>query len=521
MLDVLYDPAWTSQFYWLLIVAFVFAFSVSFGMGANDSCNDWGPAVGAGTVKLWQAYILCGIFNTIGAILLGYKVTETLRSGIVEVEVFDVYSAFNHTTGKYEVVPYCDGAVATGGFAPPALLNGTAEVDCAKYTAAEFMVGQTGAMAGVAAFMIVSSVYKIPVSATHAIVGASLASSLYLRGNVGIKWSEIGGIVMSWFISPLIAGFFASAFYLIIKYSVLLRKDTFKWALYMCPVFMCFTITVNLFACIFDGSKYLGFDRLNWWQAGLISVATGLVAMFLLSCPLKSWLRNRAHRLFDEEQAKIQRKMETGKIKQSKITDMHTPTINMEKIRDLPWYKYLYTAVPEDRLTTKVFNALQIVSSSLLSFSHGANDTANTVGPLLAVWMTYQTGYAFGAAETRDDSQVLLAFGAVAMIVGFLTLGHRTIKLIAKEITVDMSPISGFAIELGTAFTVLVCVKIGVPISSTHCAVGAVLFVGMTKSTTEGVSFKTFKKICIVWLLCFPVAAVISLLVTMFLVQFV
>ncbi|EPB70774.1 phosphate transporter family protein [Ancylostoma ceylanicum] len=200
---------------------------------------------------------------------------------------------------------------------------------------------------------------------------------------------------------------------------------------------------------------------------------------------------------------------------------MHTPTVDMEKIRDLPWYKYLYTAVPEDRLTTKVFNALQIVSSSLLSFSHGANDTANTVGPLLAVWMTYQTGYAFGAAETRDDSQVLLAFGAVAMIVGFLTLGHRTIKLIAKEITVDMSPISGFAIELGTAFTVLVCVKIGVPISSTHCAVGAVLFVGMTKSTTEGVSFKTFKKICIVWLLCFPVAAVISLLVTMLLVQFV
>ncbi|KIH66159.1 phosphate transporter family protein [Ancylostoma duodenale] len=451
----------------------------------------------------------------------GYKVTETLRSGIVEVEVFDVYSAFNHTTGKYEVVPYCDGAIATGGFAPPTLLNGTAEVDCAKYTAAEFMVGQTGAMAGVAAFMIVSSVYKIPVSATHAIVGASLASSLYLRGNVGIKWTEIGGIVMSWFISPLIAGFFASAFYLIIKYSVLLRKDTFKWALVMCPVFMCFTIIVNLFACIFDGSKYLGFDRLSWWQAGLISIATGLVAMFLLSCPLKSWLRNRAHRLFDEEQAKIQRKMEKGNFKHSKVTDMHTPTINMEKIRDLPWYKYLYTAVPEDRLTTKVFNALQIVSSSLLSFSHGANDTANTVGPLLAVWMTYQTGYAFGAAETRDDSQVLLAFGAVAMIVGFLTLGHRTIKLIAKEITVDMSPISGFAIELGTAFTVLVCVKIGVPISSTHCAVGAVLFVGMTKSTTEGVSFKTFKKICIVWLLCFPVAAVISLLVTMLLVQFV
>ncbi|VDM58156.1 unnamed protein product [Angiostrongylus costaricensis] len=254
-------------------------------------------------------------------------------------------------------------------------------------------------MAGVAAFMIVSSIYKIPVSATHAIVGASLASSLYLRGNVGIRWNEIVGI------------------------------------------------------------------------------------------------------------------------EHSKITDMHTPVMNSEEIHNLPWYKYFYTAVPEDRLTTKVFNALQIVSSSLLSFSHGANDTANTVGPLLAVWLTYHTGYAFGAAETRDDSQVLLAFGAVAMIFGFLSLGHRTIKLIAQEITVDMSPVSGFAIELGTAFTVLVCVKAGIPVSSTHCAVGAVLFVGMTKSTTEGVSFKTFRKICIVWLLCFPVAAAISLVVTIILVK--
>ena len=85
---------------------------------------------------------------------------------------------------------------------------------------------------------------------------------------------------------------------------------------------------------------------------------------------------------------------------------MKTPETDMQKLRELPWYKFMWTAVPEDRLTTKVFNALQIVSSSLLSFSHGANDTANTVGPLLAVWMTYQTGYAFGAAETRDDSQV-------------------------------------------------------------------------------------------------------------------
>ena len=137
--------------------------------------------------------------------VLGYKVTETLRSGIVEFEVFDVYSQYNYSIHQYQTVPFCENATAIGkryfnmklslleGFAAPRVSDGTI-VDCAKYTSADFMVGQTAAMAGVAAFMIVSSIYKIPVSATHAIVGGSLASSLYLRGNVGIKWMEIFGI---------------------------------------------------------------------------------------------------------------------------------------------------------------------------------------------------------------------------------------------------------------------------------------------------------------------------------------
>ncbi|CAI4224651.1 unnamed protein product [Auanema sp. JU1783] len=526
MLDtiVTYAPNWTSDFTWLLVVAFIFAFWVSYGMGANDSCNDWGPAVGAGTVKLWQAYVLCGIFNTLGAVLLGYKVTETLRSGIVDPSIFDVYAAYNHSTNSYQVVDHCGNATLTAGYRPPAISNDTVPVECAKYTSADFIVGQTGAMCGVAAFMVVSSIYKIPVSATHAIVGGSLAASLYLRGNVGINWSEVINIVISWFVSPVIAGIISAAFYIAVKFTVLIRPDTFKAALHACPVFMMITLTINLYACIFDGSKYLGFDKLNSWQAFLVSLGAGVLGWIVLTFPLKNWLKNRANRLFNEEQRKEQIRLEKGIVKEKqskKVTDMRTPDVDLETAKNLPWYKFFYCSVPEERLTTKVFNALQIVSSSMLSFTHGANDTGNTVGPLLAVWLCYQTGYAFTAAETRDDSQILLAFGAIAMIFGFVTLGHRTIKLIAKEITVDMSPISGFCIEVGTAFTVLVCVKLGIPVSSTHCAVGAVLFVGLAKSTSEGVSFATFRKIVIVWLLCFPVSAVIGVATTMVLIRFV
>ncbi|PAV57493.1 hypothetical protein WR25_23620 [Diploscapter pachys] len=527
MLNLLveYSPHWTEHFTWLLVVAFVFAFFVSYGMGANDSCNDWGPAVGAGTVKLWQAYLLSGIFNTVGAILLGYKVTETLRMGIIEFDIFDVYSEYNSTSGHYARVGNCttsNGTLPEGGFTPADLQPGALPLECARYSAADFMLSQTGSMCGVAVFMIIASWYKMPVSATHAIVGASVATSLYIRGNVGIRWLEILNIVISWFISPVIAGIFSGTMYYVVKYTVLLKDDTFKAALRMVPILMCFTLTVNLFASIFDGSKYLGLDKLNWWQAFLISAVVGVIGWAVMAFPLKNWLPRRAQKLYDQETAKMQRKLEAGKIpKPSKVKDMRDPAADGTYDKTLPWYRYLWVAVPEPRLTKKAFNALQIVSSSMLSFTHGANDTGNTVGPLLAVWLAYRTGYAFGNAETRDDSQLLLAYGAGAMIFGFLTLGHRTIKLIAKEITVDMSPVAGFCIEVGTAFTVLICVKLGIPVSSTHCTVGAVLFVGLAKSTHEGVSFSTFRRVVLFWALCFPISAVVGVGTTMILQQFV
>ncbi|CAD6193671.1 unnamed protein product [Caenorhabditis auriculariae] len=521
MLDILleYAPNWTTHIQWLVIVAFVFAFFVSYGMGANDSCNDWGPAVGAGTVKLWQAYALSAVLNVAGAVLLGYKVVETLRTGIVEFSIFDVYSQYNHTTKHYDTVPFCGNATMIGGFTPPDIVPGAPPLECAKYTSVDFILTQTASLSGVAVFMILSSCYKIPVSATHAIVGASVATSFYIRGNVGIRWDEIVKIVISWFVSPILAGIFAGAFYYVVKYSVLIRKDTFKWALRLCPIFMCFTLTVNLYACIYDGSKYLGLDKLNWWEALLVSVAIGVAGWAILAFPLKNWLPQRAKRLYDAETVKMQKRAESGKIKESKIKDMRIPEVG-DDIKDLPWYKYLWQYVPEDRLTKKVFNTLQIVSSSMLSFSHGANDTGNTISPLLAIWLCYESGYAFGNAETRDDTQLLLFYGSFAMIFGFVTLGHRTIKLLAKEMTVDMSPVSGFCIEVGTAFTVLVCVKLGIPISSTHCTVGAVIFVGMAKSTSEGVSFATFRKICFFWVLCFPLSAVVGILTTIILQHF-
>ncbi|KAF8371848.1 hypothetical protein PRIPAC_78277 [Pristionchus pacificus] len=587
--DLVDTPDWELNFTWLIWVAFVFAFAVSYGMGANDACNDWGTSVGAGTVKLWQ-------------------VTETIRMGIVDVSVYDIYVEYEPTNHTYVIVPFCQVVNYTGGnqyedihdessfltlsydpafnlttvintmrsatfassenkaimhgevttFAPPPLPplplgNETDIVECARYTEADFMYAQVGTLLGVSVFMIVSSVFKIPVSATHAIVGATLAASLYLKGNNGIQWLEIGGIVLSWFISPLLAGFVSSVFYLIVKFSVLMRRHTFEAALNLCPIFMAFTLTVNLFACIFDGSKYycyprfspdLGFDKLPWWAALLISLGVGCGVGLLMHFVLGKWLRGRAIRLYERDlKKKAKETRDVRDAEESSESSTETPSGSTDRVVDVsftvingeriqlpageiepppgPWYKYIRRNVTEDPLAAKVFNAVQMVSASLLSFSLGANDTANTVGPLVAIWLTYKTGWALTDASTRADMQYLLLFGAAAMIVGFVTLGHRTMKLIAKEITTEVSAPSGFTVELGTAFTVLFCAKLGIPVSSTHCAVGAVLFVGMTKSTHEGVDWKVFGKIVVVWLLCFPISALISFIMTVILYNFV
>lgn len=173
--------------------------------------------------------------------------------------------------------------------------------------------------------------------------------------------------------------------------------------------------------------------------------------------------------------------------------------------------KQLKRPVEENPLAAQVFNYLQIMSACFLSFSHGSNDTANAVGPLVALWQVYQSGYALTESPYDTSMLLLILFGAVSMIIGLWILGHKVITTIGTKIT-QVTPPSGFAMELGTGFTVLVASKVGIPISTTHCAVGAVVCVGWFKSHEGGVSWKMFRNIAIAWVVTLPVASAVSAL---------
>uniref|UniRef100_A0A8C4H2F9 Phosphate transporter n=1 Tax=Dicentrarchus labrax TaxID=13489 RepID=A0A8C4H2F9_DICLA len=234
-----------TEYMWLLIVGFIIAFILAFSVGANDVANSFGTAVGSGVVTLRQACILATVFETLGSVLLGAKVSETIRKGIIDV-------------GMY---------------------NGSEHV---------LMAGSISAMFGSAVWQLAASFLKLPISGTHCIVGATIGFSLVARGQQGVKWLELLRIVGSWFLSPLLSGIMSGIVFYFVRMFILRKKDPVPNGLKALPVFYAITMGINLFSIMFTGAPMLGFDKIPWWGTLLISlgfsVLTALVVWFIV-CP--------------------------------------------------------------------------------------------------------------------------------------------------------------------------------------------------------------------------------------------
>ncbi|KAM3874545.1 sodium-dependent phosphate transporter 1-B isoform 2-T2 [Diretmus argenteus] len=234
-----------TEYMWLLIVGFIIAFVLAFSVGANDVANSFGTAVGSGVVTLRQACILATVFETVGSVLLGAKVSETIRKGIIDVEMY----------------------------------NGSEHV---------LMAGSVSAMVGSAVWQLAASFLKLPISGTHCIVGATIGFSLVARGQQGVKWLELLRIVVSWFLSPLLSGIMSAIVFYFVRMFILHKKDPVPNGLKALPVFYAITMGINLFSIMFAGAPVLGFDKIPWWGTVLISLCfslvTALVVWFIV-CP--------------------------------------------------------------------------------------------------------------------------------------------------------------------------------------------------------------------------------------------
>ncbi|XP_069070423.1 sodium-dependent phosphate transporter 1 [Pleurodeles waltl] len=274
-----------TAFLWLLVVGFIIAFVLAFSVGANDVANSFGTAVGSGVVTLRQACILASIFETVGSVLLGAKVSETIRKGLIDVEMY----------------------------------NTTQEL---------LMAGSVSAMFGSAVWQLVASFLKLPISGTHCIVGATIGFSLVAKGQQGVQWIELLRIVLSWFISPLLSGIMSALLFFLVRQFILRKADPVPNGLRALPVFYACTIGINLFSIMYSGAPLLGFDKVPLWGIILIAMGCALICALIVwffVCPrmrrkierhksspsesplmaIKSRERNSSLRKSDPEEVKI------------------------------------------------------------------------------------------------------------------------------------------------------------------------------------------------------------------------
>ncbi|KAI6199505.1 Phosphate transporter [Aphelenchoides besseyi] len=239
---------------WVLIVGAILAFVLGFGMGANDVSNAFGTSVGSKVLSLKAAYVCAIIFETLGSVLVGYNVTDTMRKGVVDTMM------------------YADE--------PRALL-----------------IGQLGILGGCASWLIIATFAELPVSTTQSVVGATVGFSVCLKGLHGIQWMEIVRIIVSWFLSPLLSGTISAILYLIVDHVVLRKPQPLVSGLRVLPVFYFFCISFITFAVSYQGSKILGFSSLPLWLAFTISFVLGLVVAlvihFFVKPKLVGWIERR------------------------------------------------------------------------------------------------------------------------------------------------------------------------------------------------------------------------------------
>ncbi|XP_043213508.1 sodium-dependent phosphate transporter 2-like isoform X4 [Amphibalanus amphitrite] len=526
---------WSSEVIWIVVVAFVVSFLLAFGVGANDVANSFGTSVGSRALSLRTACILATIFEVAGAILIGYKVSETMRKGILDVGLY-------------------------------------------QNNEKELMLGSLAALGGSAIWNLLATFLRLPISGTHTIVGATIGFSLVARGADGVNWRTFGKIVASWFLSPVLSGIISICLFLIVRTLVLRRPEPVEPGLRSLPFFYGFTILINVFSVVHDGPSLLYLDKLPVWAVVLISVAAGLIVAIGVQLLLVPRLRRQIK--------------ETSRLPSPDVSKGPTPTISMEKLSQTlspseeaaarpqgaaATYAFngetaanngyiaattlqvpsIQSAVssengsapvknggsipgnasqlplvgggvdarknsnvlpiaaarelrelsrPEPPEVARLFAALQVMTASFGSFAHGGNDVSNAIGPLIAVWLIFMEG---SVAQKAETPVYILFYGGVGISVGLWVWGRRVIKTIGEDLT-QLTPSSGFTIELGAAFTVLFASKIGLPVSTTHCKVGSVVFVGWARSTRAGVDWKVFRNIIIAWLVTVPFAAAAS-----------
>ncbi|KAJ6637082.1 Sodium-dependent phosphate transporter 2 [Pseudolycoriella hygida] len=450
---------YSSDVLWVVILGFFVSFFLAFGVGANDVSNAFGTSVGSGVLTFRQACILATIFETSGAVLLGYKVSDTIRKGIIDVKDYE---------GSER----------------------------------ELALGMLSALIGSAVWIMLATYFKLPVSTTHSIVGSTVGFSLAARGTIGLNYKVLGTIVASWFISPLMSGISCVLILAAIRFLIMDAKKPLQAGLIALPIIYALTIFVNVLTVTLNGSKLLGMENLALWHVFAISVSAMLLVGILSQLFVVPWQRKK---ILSSEQATWSRNSVGQSFDSIATVAASTVSIDAAALKN--------QKIESDATVNRLFHFLQTLSAVFTSFAHGGSDVSNAIGPLIAIWMIYTEGSVLQKAESPI---LLLLYGGIGMCIGLWVLGKRVNDTVGHKLT-KIHPTTGFSVEVSAAMTVLLASKLGIPISSTHCIVGGIVSAGWIYGQIEGnqtkkVDWSLFRSIIYAWIITLPAAGACSAL---------
>ena len=395
-----------------LWIAGVLALYMAWAIGANDVANAMGTSVGSGALTVWGAILVAAIFEFAGAFFAGGHVTDTVRKGMLDISLI----------GRDQLI-----------------------------------YGMLGSLAAAGTLLVVATRFGLPVSTTHAIVGAIVGFGVVSIGPEVVNWGKIGQIVLSWLTSPLLAGVIAFGIFQFTRAKVLDTKDPVAQIRKLGPVFFFLVFFIIGLVTLFKGLKPLKLD-LNLTQALIGSTLLGFVGSGLGIFFIR----------------RVQLGPEDPKHRFSRVE--------------------------------KIFVVLQILTACAIAFAHGSNDVANAIGPLAAISSAISGADLGGKASV---SPWMLAIGGIGIIFGLATWGYRVMETVGKRIT-ELTPSRGFAAQLAAATTIVVASRMGIPISTTHTLVGAVLGVGLARGISA-LDLRVVGKIIASWVATLPIAAGLSM----------
>jgi PiT family inorganic phosphate transporter len=351
------------------------------------------------------------------------------------------------------------GAFLAGGEVTSTIRKDIVDVELLSGTPELLIYGMLASLLAAGTWLLIASRNGWPVSTTHSIVGAIVGFAAVGIGIDAVQWGEVATIAMSWVVSPLLAGFIALRIYRSVQRLILSQNDPLACAKRYVPVYIFFAAFTITLITILKGLKHVGLDlsmAASYLLAVVIAVVIALIGKFAIQ-------RIRPDPKLDKKH-------------------------------------HFYTV-------ERVFAVLMVITACSMAFAHGSNDVANAIGPLAAVISVAQSG-AVGSQAALPVWVLLL--GGAGIVIGLATFGVHVIATVGRKIT-QLTPSRGFAAELAAATTIVIASGTGIPISTTHTLVGAVLGVGLARGIAA-IDLRVVSRIFMSWVVTIPAGAILAII---------